>query len=336
VAADFAGRSGTCSGASTGGLLAALGEGTEHALAAVDLQGRVSRVAPMRHSLIPLWESVWSTDAAGRRVAFLSETEGGREVWTAPVAGGAPRRLTRFTAALEERSLGPVEAVRWTNGGSSVEGVLVSPADAGAARAPLVWLHGGPAYHWGLGAHVQSWAQLLAARGYRVLLPNFRGSTGYGQAWLTANVRDWGAGPMADVMTGVDALVSRGLADPERLHLGGGSYGGYLAYWIVGHTDRFRAAYLRAGISDPLSAFPLTDEPSFFTGYMGASAFQDPDIYRRLAPLASVNAVRTPLLIVHGAEDARVPRPSVLFHAGLRERGIATGSWCIPARATRS
>jgi dipeptidyl aminopeptidase/acylaminoacyl peptidase len=219
-----------------------------------------------------------------------------------------------------------VEAVRWRNGDATVEGILVSPAEVGSNRSPLVvWLHGGPAYHWGLGAHVQSWAQLLAARGYRVLLPNFRGSTGYGQAWLTANVRDWGPGPMADVMAGVDALVSRGLADPERLYLGGGSYGGYLTYWIVGHTARFRAAYLRAGISDPLSAFPITDEPSFFTGYMGASAYVDPETYRRLAPLASVNAVRTPLLIVHGEQDARVPlAQSVLFHAGLRERGVAT------------
>jgi dipeptidyl aminopeptidase/acylaminoacyl peptidase len=327
VAVDFAGTFWDLLWRADGrALLAALGEGAAHALAAVDLQGGVTRVASMRHSLVPLWESVWSMDAAGDRVAFLSETEGGREVWTAPVAGGAPRRLTRFTAALERRPLGPVEAVRWTNGSASVEGILVSPEGTARARLPLVvWLHGGPAYHWGLGAHVQSWARLLAARGYRVLLPNFRGSTGYGQAWLAANVRDWGPGPMADVMTGVDALVERGLADPERLYLGGGSYGGYLAYWIVGHTDRFRAAYLRAGISDPLSAFPLTDEPSFFTGYMGASAFQDPDIYRRLAPLASVSAVRTPLLIVHGAEDARVPlAQSVLFHAGLRERGIAT------------
>jgi dipeptidyl aminopeptidase/acylaminoacyl peptidase len=230
-----------------------------------------------------------------------------------------------MTAALDDVELGPVEAVRWNNGAASAEGILVSPA-AAQGRTPLVvWLHGGPAYHWGLGAQVSSWAQLLAARGYRVLLPNFRGSTGYGQAWLTANVRDWGEGPMSDVMSGVDALIARGLADPQRLYLGGGSYGGYLAYWMLGHTTRFRAAYLRAGISDPLSAYPLTDEPSFFTGYMGATAFDDPEVYRRLAPLASAAAVKTPLLIVHGEQDARVPLfQSHLFHEALRQRGVAT------------
>jgi dipeptidyl aminopeptidase/acylaminoacyl peptidase len=328
LASDHAGTFWEASWAADGRrVLAALGQGAEHALAAVDLDGRVTRLLPVRHSIIPLWEPVWSGDAAGRRVAYLSETESGREVFTAALDGGAPRRLTRLTAALDDVQLGAVEAVRWTStrGSSPVEGILVSPAGAAGPTPLLVWLHGGPAYHWGLGAQVQSWAQLFAARGFRVLLPNFRGSTGYGQAWLTANVRDWGEGPMADALSGVDALIARGLADPGRLYLGGGSYGGYLTYWIVGHDARFRAAYLRAGISDPLSAFPLTDEPSFFTGYMGATAYDDPDAYRRLAPLGAAGAVRTPLLIVHGEQDARVPlMQSHLFHAALRQRGVAT------------
>jgi dipeptidyl aminopeptidase/acylaminoacyl peptidase len=311
-------------------LLAGVGEGARHALARVGLDGAVTHVAPMRHSLIPLWEPVWSVDAAGRRVAFLGEAETGREIWTVELEGGEPRRLTRLTAPLErEVELGTVEAMRWTNprDGATVEGILVSPAGAApGARLPLVvWLHGGPAYHWGLGAHVQSWAHVLAGSGRRVLLPNFRGSTGYGQAWLTANVKDWGEGPMGDVMSGVDALVQRGLADPQRLYVGGGSYGGYLTYWIVGHTGRFRAAYLRAGISDPASGFALTDEPTFFAGYMGATPYHDPEVYRRLAPLGALGAVRTPLLIVHGERDARVPlMQSQLFHAGLRARGVPT------------
>jgi dipeptidyl aminopeptidase/acylaminoacyl peptidase len=286
----------------------------------------VTRLVTARHSIIPLWEPVWSADAAGRRVAYLGETSAGREVWIANLDGTGARRLTRMTGALDDDvELGPVEAVRWSNGSASVEGILVSPASAQGRMPLVVWLHGGPAYHWGLGAQVSSWAQMLAARGYRVLLPNFRGSTGYGQAWMTANVRDWGEGPMSDVMSGVDALIARGLVDPQRLYLGGGSYGGYLAYWMLGHTTRFRAAYLRAGIADPLSAYPLTDEPSFFTGYMGATAFDDPEVYRRLAPLAYAGAVKTPLLIVHGEQDARVPLfQSHLFHEALRQRGVPT------------
>jgi dipeptidyl aminopeptidase/acylaminoacyl peptidase len=312
------------------GLLAGLGQGAAHALAAVTLDGAVTQVAPMRHSIIPLWEPVWSVDAAGRTAAVLSEGEAGREVWAVPLPGGPARRLTHVTAGLEAAAArSAVEAVRWTNprDGATVEGILVSPPDApAAARLPLVvWLHGGPAYHWGVGAHVQSWARLLAGTGRRVLLPNFRGSTGYGQAWLTANVKDWGEGPMGDVMSGVDALIESGRADPERLYLGGGSYGGYLAYWILGHTTRFRAAYLRAGISELASSFALTDEPTFFAGYMGGTPYDDPDVYRRLSPLGTAPAVRTPLLIVHGEQDARVPLvQSQLFHAALRARGVAT------------
>jgi dipeptidyl aminopeptidase/acylaminoacyl peptidase len=93
----------------------------------------------------------------------------------------------------------------------------------------------------------------------------------------------------------------------------------------VGHTARFRAAYLRAGISDLGSAAPLTDEPSFFAGYMGATPWEDPDVYRRLSPLGAVRGVRTPLLVVHGERDARVPlAQSQLFHAALRQLGVPT------------
>src|SRR5262249_36024527 len=161
--------------------------------------------------------------------------------------------------------------------GARVEGILVWPPGAPAGRKlpVVVVLHGGPAYNWGLGVQIRNWAQLFAARGYLVLLPNFRGSAGYGMKWLTANVGNWGGGPMSDVMSGLDHLVSKGVADPDRLFVGGGSYGGYLTSWIVTHTDRLRAAYVIAGVSDLVTEYAMTDEPSFLIGYFGKAPYDD-------------------------------------------------------------
>jgi dipeptidyl aminopeptidase/acylaminoacyl peptidase len=306
-------------------LVAGLALGVGNVLATVSLEGEMQAQIPLLHTIIPYWVPSFTLSADGRRVAFSSETlDRPAEVWTAELAAGAePRRLTDWNASFEELGLGAVEAVRWTNtrDDSTVEGVLVHPPGAREQdRLPLVVvLHGGPAYNWGLGAQVSSWAQLFATRGYRVLLPNFRGSSGYGWKWLTANVRDWGEGPMGDVMSGVDHLVARGLADPQALYLHGGSYGGYLAFWTVGHTNRFRAAFVRAGVADLASEYALTDEPSFLVGYFNATPYQDPDGYRGFSPLTHVHGITTPVLMIHGENDQRVPlSQSQLFYDAIR------------------
>jgi dipeptidyl aminopeptidase/acylaminoacyl peptidase len=309
-----------------GSLLIGLTEGPQSSLARLNLDGKLTRLLPMHHSLIPYWRAVWSTSADGAFAAFLSE-EGrpANEVWVGKLDGSQRTRLTSLNPQLGRIDLGSVEVVAWASDldGAPVEGMLVKPPGyrPGKPLPLVVWLHGGPAYNWGLGGHLGD-TQLLAANGYMVLLPNFRGSSGYGMDWMMANVRDWGNGPLADVMGGVDHLIDAGLADGDRLFLGGGSFGGYLSFWALTRTDRFRAAFVRAGISDLATEYALTDEPSYLIGYWGATPYDEPELYRNGSPLTWADRVKTPLLIIHGERDARVPLEQGLrFHDALRHHG---------------
>ena len=174
--------------------------------------------------------------------------------------------------------------------------------------APLVLeIHGGPQtlYGWSL---IWEW-QCLVATGISVYACNPRGSQGYGQDFAAANFGDWGTGPMADVMGGVDALINDGLADPDRLGVTGGSYGGYLTSWIVGHTDRFKAAVTCRSVNDMTSQMETGDiaGPQFGNLEYGVNPWQDPELYYRESPLTYAPSIRTPLLIQHSEKDLRTP-----------------------------
>ncbi len=179
----------------------------------------------------------------------------------------------------------------------------------GKARpAPLVVeIHGGPhtLYGW---SPFWEW-QLLAAAGIGVWAANPRGSQGYGEAFTGANFRDWGAGPMRDILAGVDSLIAEDRADPDRLGVTGGSYGGYLTSWIVGHTDRFRAAITCRSVNDLASQMSTGDiaGPAFGRLEFGAAPWEDPDLYREQSPLTYARRIRTPLLIQHSERDLRTP-----------------------------
>jgi dipeptidyl aminopeptidase/acylaminoacyl peptidase len=141
--------------------------------------------------------------------------------------------------------------------------------------------------------------------------------------WLRGSVRDWGNGPLGDALGGVDLLVARGLADPRRLFVGGGSYGGYLTLWAITHDHRFRAAYLRAGVSDLASQWALTDEPTFVETYFGGSPFAAAEVYREQSPLTHAAHAKTPTLIVQGERDLRVPpAQSHEIHRALQAHGV--------------
>jgi dipeptidyl aminopeptidase/acylaminoacyl peptidase len=225
---------------------------------------------------------------------------GNRGVTLAPVS-----RLMR-EAWEGIRLIEPVE--RWHEvDGHRVQGWFIgAPGSTKRKPAPVVvQIHGGPAtlYGWSL---MWEW-QVLAANGISVYACNPRGSQGYGQAFLTANVRDWGEGPMRDVMAGLDALVADGLVDPERMGVTGGSYGGYLTSWIVGHTDRFKAAVTCRSVNDLTSQMLSGDigGPTFGLYVYGANPWEDWDLYRRHSPLTYAENVTTPLLIQHAEKDLR-------------------------------
>jgi acylaminoacyl-peptidase len=193
--------------------------------------------------------------------------------------------------------------------GRRIQGWLLPAAGSHRGRpAPLVVeIHGGPQtlYGWSL---FWEW-QCLAGAGISVYACNPRGSQGYGQDFCAANLRDWGPGPMRDVMGGVDALISDGLVDGDRLGLTGGSYGGYLTTWMVGHTDRFKAAVTCRSVSDLTSQMLSGDiaGPQFGKLEFEAQPWEDPELYRFHSPLSYAREIRTPLLIQHAENDLRTP-----------------------------
>jgi dipeptidyl aminopeptidase/acylaminoacyl peptidase len=236
------------------------------------------------------------------------------------VVGDVPAGRLGATASVELRPVsdlmgdawGDIDLVRPVERWHEVDGrriqgwLLAAPGSTKRRPAPLVVeIHGGPAtlYGWSL---MWEW-QVLAASGISVYACNPRGSQGYGQAFLTANVADWGEGPMRDVMAGVDALVDDGLADPDRLGVTGGSYGGYLTSWIVGHTDRFRAAVTCRSVNDMVSQMLSGDigGPTFGLYEYGVHPWEDWDLYRRHSPLTYAERMTTPLLIQHAENDLR-------------------------------
>jgi dipeptidyl aminopeptidase/acylaminoacyl peptidase len=167
------------------------------------------------------------------------------------------------------------------------------------------------------------WAQLLASNGCAVLLPNPRGSHGYGLKFVEANRNDFGGGDFHDIMSGVDYLIERGIADPERLGVGGWSYGGYMTAWAITHTDRFKAAVMGAGISNWMSMYGTTGITSYMRLFFDDQPFDRTKVYLHHSPLAHIDDVRTPVLILHGDADIRVPLlQSYEFYQGVRDMGV--------------
>jgi dipeptidyl aminopeptidase/acylaminoacyl peptidase len=223
-----------------------------------------------------------------------------------PRAGrtGEPRPLSSLNATLSAE-IEWVEAHdrRWSSDGREIQGWLLP---AGIGRQPLVLeIHGGPhtLYGW---APMLEW-QVLAGAGMSVLAANPRGSEGYGEAFNRANLGDWGDGPMADLMAGVDAVIEDGVADPDRLGVTGGSYGGYLTNWIVGRTQRFRAAMTCRSVADMRLLF-LTGDISggeWASLEFGRKPWDDPAYFERISPISLAANIRTPLLIQHAEQDIR-------------------------------
>jgi dipeptidyl aminopeptidase/acylaminoacyl peptidase len=187
--------------------------------------------------------------------------------------------------------------------------VLTYPLDyqPGQRYPFILQVHGGP--HGRFSATFNQSAQIWAARGYAVLQGNPRGSSGRTFAFSNANQLDWGGKDFQDLMKGVDHVIERGVADPERMAVMGGSYGGFMTFWTVTQTNRFRAAIGHAGISDWYSFFGQTDIPNLLEFGFGGLPTQTKEVYEQWSPIEFADDVTTPLLITHGENDQRVPIP---------------------------
>jgi dipeptidyl aminopeptidase/acylaminoacyl peptidase len=235
-----------------------------------------------------------------------------------PDAPPAPVALdTRRADQEPRRLLGPAPAPDFASrleeldvagpDGATVHAWLVLPEAASAATpVPLAMLvHGGPFSSWS-GWQWRWNAQLFAARGYAVLMPDPRLSTGYGHAHIAAAWNDWATLPFADLMACVDAACARPDVDAERSAALGGSYGGYMANWIAGHTDRFRAVVSHASVWAMDQLHGTTDYGPFMEREFG-SPYTEFETWMAQSPQRSAERIRTPMLIVHGERDRRVP-----------------------------
>jgi dipeptidyl aminopeptidase/acylaminoacyl peptidase len=186
----------------------------------------------------------------------------------------------------------------------------------------VVLVHGGPTAAWG--DAFEPWGQLLVAKGYAVVYPNIRGSTGYGWNFLVSNRGDWGGGDFKDLMVGVDTLIARGIADPARLGIAGWSYGGYMASWAITQTTRFKAAVTGAGMSDLATEYGTEAGPAYDEWFYGLP-YEKPEGFRKSSPLTFITRARTPTLILQGEEDITDPiSQSQMLYRALKRYGVGT------------
>jgi len=256
-----------------------------------------------------------STSANGKALAFAANTsKHPSEVFVCPLATKKITRLTNNNSELDNLHLSGAKEISWkAKDGLEITGLLMLPHDyqTGKKYPCVVQVHGGPesAYVEGWTTTYVTWSELLAARGYVVFSPNYRGSTGRGVAYSKADHKDLGGKEFDDVIAGLDYLAQQGYIDPERVGMGGFSYGGYFSAWAATrHTERFKAASMGAGIANWVSFTGTSDIP-----HENSMVHWNLDVFKNMekawsrSPLAYVEKSQTALLISHGDKDDRVP-----------------------------
>jgi dipeptidyl aminopeptidase/acylaminoacyl peptidase len=264
-------------------------------------------------------------------VVTMDAPDSATEIFVTDPSFQTLKRLTTTNPQLAEVAQGQTEVLTWkSSDGVEVEGVLLKPVgfETGKRYPTLVVAHGGPA-----GAYVNGFrlggleaGQVWAGKGWAVFYPNPRGSSNYGQKTLAANVNDWGGGDYRDIMTGVDALIARGVSDPDKLAHIGWSYGGYMTAWVITQTNRFKAAMVGAGLTNMWSMYGTNDIPSILIAYFGGIPNkQTLPLYLERSAMSHIDKVTTPTLILHGANDERVPVGQAYeLYRGLKDRGKPT------------
>lgn len=271
---------------------------------------------------LPVNPSQFSVSPTGE-IAFVGETATSMtELWLRD-AKGVAQQVSHVNDAWKDYGLVAPEFYKYKSfDGTEIEAGLLKPATYDRkTRLPLiVQVHGGPTGNWG--DWVNEWGQLLVAAGFAVFCPNVRGSIGYGQKFVEMNRADWGGGDFKDVMAGVDDLVAKGIADPERLGIGGWSYGGYISEWAVTQTTRFKAAVSGAGMADLISEFGTEKNPAYDEWFWGVP-YEKPEGFLNSSPFLYVKNAKTPTLILQGEADPIDPiGQGQELYRGLKRYGV--------------
>lgn len=241
-----------------------------------------------------------------------------------------PLTVSRVNRDVPTAVMPKTEAIRWKNNDFEIEGLLTYPINykRGNKYPLLVIAHGGP-----MGAFTRTCdaspgtypVAAFASRGYCILRPNVRGSSGYGAKLRYANYNDWGGGDYRDLLAGVDHVIKLGVADGERMGIMGWSYGGFMTSWTVTQTNRFKAASVGAGVTNLVSFTGTADIPSFLPDYFGGQFWDKPQHYEKHSAMFHVRGVKTPTLIQHGEKDERVPlSQGQEFYNALKQQGCTT------------
>jgi dipeptidyl aminopeptidase/acylaminoacyl peptidase len=294
------------------------------------------------------WVAAFRVDLAdGKITCLVSEgtltdlcpAPDGKTIFALRSTMSAPARIVRFATTGADQT--PAELPRGIDDGGvagrgrverltaraadgqQVGSWLVTPPDASAQNpAPLVvFAHGGPIGSWS-GWHWRWNPHLLVERGYAVLMPDPAISIGYGQRMVERGWGHWGEAPYTDILTALDGALQRPDLDSSRTALAGGSYGGYMANWVAGHTDRFRAIVTHASLWDLRPFHGTTDTGADWEHEMG-DPYRQPDFYDRQSPATHIGSIKTPMLVIHGERDFRVPMSEALMlWTDLRRHGV--------------
>ena len=270
------------------------------------------------------WKSQTLAARSGVTVFIGENAVRPNELWLSRAPGQA-EPITHFNREWDDIAVQPVESIRYPSfDGRIIEAGLIRPEGFQAEqRYPLVVMpHGGPSAR--SFDRFEGRGHILASRGFAVLYPNVRGSTGYGHKFLIANRYDWGGADFKDLMAGVDYVIEQGIADPDRLGIGGWSYGGYMSAWAPTQTNRFRAAVAGAAIMDQALLTGATDSwVMYYDVWYKGIAYEDPEHYRDRSPLTHVKNVTTPMLILSNAADTDVVlAQGIQMHRALRYLGV--------------
>jgi dipeptidyl aminopeptidase/acylaminoacyl peptidase len=317
-------------------IIAVANLGVHSELVQIDVASHRARQLTDGRHFIPTMAGGWQiVPGTGTIMMQLDQPARWGDVWTMPLTGGTPTQVTHVYDPLERDFILPrQEKVEWKGAdGHTIEGILMYPLGyQQGTRYPLVvQMHGGPfeSDHFGGGSgQTLNYFAVLAAKGYAVLRPNYRGSTGYGNAFYRDPVGNYFRNMATDVMNGVDALIAQGIADPDRLVCMGWSAGGTLVNKLVTMTDRFKAASSGAGIANWISLFAQSEIRSYRVPWFGGTPWQKNapiDLLWNSSPLKDVANVKTPTLFISGDGDTRVGLPqSVEMYRALKSHHVPT------------